>query len=113
MAKSIGSVSTDAIKAIEFLKSQVSRVSRPPVPQEVSDMRHKSCFGGGNECCPNLKDSIARPGFHVCGACGCGEHKILEDAIPRFPYLTCPLGKPGFNAVRGGNIIGMNDNDIV
>lgn len=82
-----------------WLRSKASKVLGS-VPLPILETRKKSCFGRvSSEACPMLKKHT--DGFHYCGACGCGVREDTRlDGNPsklEYPYLQCPLGKPGFS----------------
>lgn len=82
-----------------WLKSKTSRVLGP-IPLHVLETRKTSCFGRvGSEACPMLRKHT--DGFHYCASCGCGVREDARlDGNPsklEFPYLQCPLGRPGFS----------------
>lgn len=87
--------------AVAFGKSLGSKLVRKVDPEQ-RDLREQSCFGqnlAGEKIgtpCINLK---VLPTGKFCGACGCGANKLanLEDGKLDFPYLECPLRKPGFS----------------
>jgi hypothetical protein len=83
----------------EWLKSKASRVLGP-VPLPILEKRRESCFGRvGSEACSMLRKHT--DGFHYCASCGCGVREDARlDGDPsklEFPYLKCPLGRPGFS----------------
>lgn len=83
----------------EWIKSKASRVLGP-VPLPILQTRRESCFGRvGSEACPMLRKHT--DGFHYCASCGCGVREDARlDGDPsklEFPYLKCPLGRPGFS----------------
>lgn len=85
--------------AVNWGKSKASRVLGS-VPLKVLEVRRQSCFGkNASGACPMMKKHT--DGFHYCGACGCGVREDTRlDGDPsklEFPYLQCPLGRPGFS----------------
>lgn len=66
-------------------------------PDNIVDLRRQQCFGG----CVHLKYTLDHKPF--CGACGCGSNKLAilasEEGYSKldYPYLECPLKKPGFS----------------
>ena len=70
------------------------------VSEEIYNIRKTSCFGDDHTPpCENLKKS---DDSYYCGGCGCGKNKLSEisrDGYSKlhYPYLKCPLGKPGFS----------------
>lgn len=79
-------------KISSVTKSVVSTYTQDPVTNETAEKRLNSC-----QNCEFFIASKTHPDKHICGRCGCGERKILEDAIIEYPYLECPLGMPGFS----------------
>lgn len=72
------------------------------VSNEIYNKRRMSCFGNGKNIseCEVLKRDTE--GIAFCGSCGCGANKLamLEgDGYNKlyYPYLECPLKKPGFS----------------
>lgn len=80
-------------KAVSFLRSEGSALlDTTEVDKAMQDKRTESCSS-----CEHYKPSSTYPDKHICNLCGCGERKILEIAIPKYHYLECPLGMPGFS----------------
>ncbi len=83
---------------IEFCKAIASRVN-PNVPGRIVKLRLNSCFGHETgEACPHRRYTQSPEGriYAYCGGCGCGSDKDLGESIVTYPYLRCPLSKPGF-----------------
>lgn len=87
-------------KALSFAKSVISGVVLPLDPEQYK-RRHASCHGiwpdgtkVGAPC--HLRRQVGDRYF--CGACGCGSKPLAElDHKLKYPYLECPLGRPGFS----------------
>jgi glycosyltransferase involved in cell wall biosynthesis len=99
-AKSRGMVST--LTDVVGLKSTLGE----RVSEEIYNKRQLSCFGNKNDNihpCEMLK--IGSDGNHYCGSCGCGQQELAkldsendsEYTKLHYPYLECPLQKPGFS----------------
>lgn len=71
--------------ALSLLSSMVTKVDK-----DTLLLRRLSC-----ETCPARETD----GEHsYCGVCGCGKKKMARlDRKLEYPYLRCPLGKPGFS----------------
>lgn len=98
--KSRGILST-AISVIGVNNTLGERVSN-----EILEKRKISCFGNKNlnaPICSRLK-FINNKGY-FCGSCGCGDNNLArldgdfdeEYTKLHYPYLQCPLQKPGFS----------------
>lgn len=75
----------------DYGRSQLSALlSGGKISPDVVRLRKQSCFGGSPASlpCENLRPSKSMPDHHICNGCGCGENKILEIAILKFPYLV-------------------------
>jgi hypothetical protein len=88
--KTVESTKLNLLKS--FIKSVMSAQTLTEVSDELAELRLSSC-----RACPHFVFSQTTPDQHICDKCGCGERKILEIAIPKYHYLECPLGMPGFS----------------
>lgn len=79
------------------------------VSPEILERRKLSCFGDDKlPVCNQLRKTENEEYF--CGACGCGKNKLAilnsneENGYTKlhYPYLECPLKKPGFSNYEEG-----------
>jgi len=93
-------------KAISFLKSNISLLTKEKISDELLKQRIQSCFGNGKDLKECEVLSKSDDGNFYCGACGCGKSEMTklsnsenENSFNKlhYPYLECPLNKKGFN----------------
>lgn len=88
------------MKAVQYISSMLSQFAGK-VSEETFKLRWNSCFGADDApVCEYLQKSEKEMGSYICGKCGCGERKQIPEALGKFPFLVCPLGKPGFSESR-------------
>ena len=91
--------------AASLMKSLTSRgLSNYRVPLTVLSTRRSSCGLEGSTPCVALRKSQDGT-HHFCGACGCGDTELARldgDGYTKlhYPYLECPLNRPGFSNGR-------------
>lgn len=93
-------------QADSFVSSMASRgLFNKAVDGETLHLRQTSCgLVEGSHRCPLRREG--KSGGSYCGACGCGDTKIARldgEGYTKlhYPYLICPLGRPGFSNHQG------------